>query len=99
MLFRSVLPLVVTVIGVGRMAGLRLGKHQPLAAQDDKETITTGYILPAKHADEHQPELVATDTGILRTDFTDGFEDSALMFSLLLYVSLRLVEGLTAMAK
>ena len=90
---------MVTVIGVGRMAGLRLGKHQPLAAQDDEETVTTSDIIPAKHADEHQQELVNTDTGNLHTNLTDGFDDSALMFSLLLYVSLRLVEGLTAMAK
>jgi hypothetical protein len=46
---------VVAVVGVGRMAGLRSGKHQPLSAHNHEEAVTSGHIVTPKQADEHQP--------------------------------------------
>lgn len=95
----QVLVLVIAVVGVRRVAGLRLGKHQTLAAQQHEETVTTRYEVTPKHRNEHQPKLVAADAGILRADFPDGINDLTLMLHFLLNVGLRLVEGLTATAK
>ena len=81
------------------MAGLRLGEHQALAAQKQEKTVTAGNKITTEHRNEHQPQLVAADAGILRADLTDGTDDLPLMIHLFLNVSLRLVEGLTAMAK
>ena len=95
----QVFPFMITVIGVGRVARLRSGKHQPLPTHDHEETVTSGHVVSSEHADQHQPQLVATDTRILRPDLLDGIKKLALMFNLFFYVCLRLVEGLTAMAK
>ena len=95
----QVLPFMITVIGIGRVTRLRSGKHQPLPTHDHEETVTSGYVITSEHADQHQPQLVAPDTRVLRPDFPDGIEDLALMFNLFFDVCLRLVEGLTAMAK
>ena len=91
--------LVVAVVGVRRVAGLRSGKHQPLAAQQDEETVTSWHKGTPEHADEHQPQLVAADAGILPADFPDGPDNLCLALLLGFNVGLRLVEGLTAMAK
>ena len=95
----QVLVLVVAVVGVRRVAGLRLGKHQPLAAHQHKEAVTPRHEVAPEHRYEHQPQLVAADAGILRADFPDCIYDLTLMSHLPLNVDLRLVEGLTAMAK
>ena len=97
--FYQVLVLVVAVVGVRRVARFRLGKHQPLTAQQHEEPVTSRNEVPAEQRDEHQPQLVASKTGIFITDLLDGLNDLLLMLHLLLNVSLRLVEGLTAVAK
>lgn len=81
------------------MPGLGLGKHQSFAAQNHEKTVTPRHVLTTIQGDEHQPQLVATDTGIFLADFLDGFDNLTFMFHLSLNVCLRLVEGLTAMAK
>ena len=95
----QVFVLVVAVVGVRRVAGLRFGKHQPLAAHQHEEAVTPRHEVAPEHRYEHQPQLVAADAGILRADFPDGIYDLTLMSHLPLNVGLRLVEGLTAMAK
>ena len=95
----KVLPLVVAVVGVRRVAGLRLGEHQTLAAQQHEETVTPRHEVAPEHRYEHQPQLVAPGAGILRADFPDSIDDLTLTSHLILNVGLRLVEGLTAMAK
>ena len=95
----QVLPFMITVVGVGRVTRLRSGKHQPLPTQDHKETVTSGHIVTSEHADQHQPQLIATDTRVFRPDFPDGVKELALMLNLFFDVCLRLVEGLTTMAK
>ena len=95
----EVLPLVVAVVGVRRVARLRSGKHQPPAAQDDEETVASWNEVAPEHGDEHQPQLIATYARILITDFPDSGNHILLMFQLSLNVSLRLVESLTTMAK
>jgi len=94
-----ILVLVVAVVGVRRVAGLRPWKHQTPAAQGYEETVAAGHEVAPEHGDEHQPQLVATDAGILRADFPDSVNSILLMFHLFLDVGLRLVEGLTTMAK
>ena len=94
-----VLPLVVAVVGIRRVARLRLGKHQTLTAQNRKEPVTPRDEVTTEHADEHQPQFVAAYAGILTADLHDGIDDPLLMRHLLLNVCLRLVEGLTTMAK
>ena len=81
------------------MTGFRLGKHQPLTTQQHEEAVTPWNEAASEHSDEHQPQLITADAGILLTDFLDGFDDLSLMILLFLKVSLRLVEGLTTMAK
>lgn len=97
--FNQVLVLVVAMVRVRRVTGLRLGEHQSLATQKHKETVTARNKITTEHRNEHQPQLVAADAGILRADLPDGTDDLPLMIHLFLNVSLRLVEGLTAMAK
>ena len=95
----QVLVLVVAVVGVRRVARLRLGKHQALAAHQHEEAVTPRHEVAPEHCYEHQPQLVAADAGILRADFPDSIDDLTLVSHLLLNVGLRLVEGLAAMAK
>ena len=95
----QVLVLVVAVVGVRRMTGLRFGKHQFLTAQQDVEAVAAWNKGAPEHIDEHQPQLVAAYTGILIADFLDSFDDFCLTLLFCLNVGLRLVEGLTAMAK
>ena len=97
--FYQVLVLVVAVVGVRRVAGLRLGKHQPLAAHQHEKAVPTRHEVTPEHRYEHQPKLVAAYARILLADFPDGFDELALLQHLLLNVGLRLVKGLTAMAK
>ena len=92
-------PLVVAVVGVRRVSGFRLGKHQTLAAKQHEETVTPWHEVTTEQRDEHQPQLQTAYAGILPADFPDGLHDLPLMLHLLLYVGLRLVEGLTTMAK
>ena len=87
------------MVGVGRVAGLGFGKHQPLAAQECKKTVTSRHKFVAKHVGEHQPQLIAADAGVFCTNIPDGIDNSAFILDLLLEVCLRLVEGLTAVAK
>lgn len=94
----QVLVLVIAVVGIRRVAGLRLGEHQTLAAQDGEEAVTPRHEVAPEHRYEHKPKLVAADSGILLADFPDGLDDLTLIRHLLLNVGLRLVEGLTAMA-
>ena len=71
--------LMVAVIGVGRMTRLSLGKHQTLAAQERKETVTTGHGAAAEHVDEYPPQLVAANARVFTPDFHDTRNHSALL--------------------
>ena len=95
----QVLPFVEAVVGIGRMAGFRVWEHQSSAAQDCKEAVAAWHVLASEQADQHQPQLVATYAGILGADLPHAAYNPAFMLHLLLNVGLRLVEGLTAMAK
>lgn len=95
----EVLPLVVTVVGVGRMTGLRGRKHQMMTAQKDVKTIPSHDIVPSVHVFEHQPQLKGTDAKVFLPDIPDILNKLTLTHDFLLHVDLHLVEGLTAMAK
>ena len=48
---------------------------------------------------QHEPKFIATNTWILISDFTNIIQDNFITIYLCFNISLRLVEGLTAMAK
>lgn len=97
--FYQVLPLMVTVVGIGRAPAFAGRKHQAVPAKQRIKAITTGHELPSEEGDEHDPQLVTTDTGILATYLTDGIQHETFVLYLDLNVRLGLVIGLTAMAK
>ena len=86
--FYTVLPLVVAVVGVCSASGLGFCKHEPLAAQSPEETVATGNTFPAEQVSQHQPQLVAAQTGIMFPDLTDGRNKTALIDGVTLYVCL-----------
>ena len=48
---------------------------------------------------QHEPKFIATNTRILISDLTNIIQDNLITIYLCFNISLRLVEGLTAMAK
>ena len=95
----QVFPLVIAVVGIRRVADLPGRKHQPVLPQKRAEAVATGHELLPEESDEHYPQLVAADTGILVADLTHGIKHETFTLYLCSDVGLRLVEGLTAMAK
>lgn len=95
----EVLPLVVAVVGVGRMARFGRREHQSMTAQESEETVPTHHLVPAVDVTQHEPQLVASDARILLTDFAYILQQEPFTFDFRCDVSPGLEPGLTGMAK
>lgn len=98
-ILHQVLPLVITVVRTGCVPGFGRREHQTVTAKKRKEAVTPGDELCPEKGGEHDPKLATSNAGILLSDFMYVFHYDAFALQLLLDVGLRLVEGLTAMAK
>ena len=81
------------------MARFGWREHQPVTAEDNKEAVTSHDVIAPIHVCHHQPKLIGTDAWILRADIPDALDYLTLTIHIFLNVGLRLVEGLTTMAK
>jgi hypothetical protein len=95
----KILPFVIPMVGVRRMAWFGRGQHQAVTTEQGIETVSSYHIVPTVNVTEHQPQFVASDTGILIADLTNIIQQTFLTFYYRLDVSLGLVPGLTATAK
>ena len=87
------------MVGVRCTTCLRGRKHQNMAAHQREETVTTHHLFPPVDVTQHQPQLVAADTGIFIADFTNVGEQMGVTLRFCANVSLGLVPGLTTTAK
>lgn len=87
------------MIRVGRAPSLAGRKHQVVAAQKRVEAIAPWHKIPSKEKYEHQPKFTAAYSRIRLANLTDGFQQNCMLVHLSLCVSLKLVIGLTTMAK
>lgn len=87
------------VVRTGRVPGLGRREHQAVTAKKRKEAVTSGHELCPEKGCEHAPEFITANVRILLPDFTYVFNNDTFAVQLCLDVGLRLVEGLTAMAK
>ena len=90
---------MITVVGVCGMARFGWREHQPVTAEDNKEAVTSHDIIVPIHVYHHQPKLIGTHAWILRADIPDAHDYLTLTIHFFPNVGLRLVEGLTTMAK
>ena len=97
--FHQVLPLVVAVVGVGRMADLAGREHQAVTPQQHVEAVAPGHETGAEQGAEHYPKLVTADAGVFMTDFLHVGDDDTLASRFFHDVGFQLVESLAAMAK
>ena len=95
----QVLPLMVTMVGIGCAPGFARRKHQAVSTKQRVEAVATGHEPLSEEGGEHDPQLVTTDTGILATYFTYSNQQETIILHMAPYVSLGLVIGLTTMAK
>lgn len=95
----QVLPLMVTMVGIGCAPGFARRKHQAVSTKQRVEAVATGHEPLSEEGGEHDPQLVTTDTGILATYLTYGIQHETFILHMAPYVSLGLVIGLTTMAK
>lgn len=95
----QVLPLMVTMVGIGCAPGFAGRKHQAVSTKQRVEAVATGHEPLSEEGGEHDPQLVTTDTGILATYLTYGIQHETFILHMAPYVSLGLVIGLTTMAK
>ncbi len=70
-----------------------------MTAQQCEEAVTTRYELSTIKFSQHEPKFIATNTRILISDFTNIIQDNFITIYFCFNISLRLVEGLTAMTK
>ena len=95
----QVLPLMVTMVGIGCAPGFAGRKHQAVSTKQRVEAVATGHEPLSEEGGEHDPQLVTTDTGILATYLTYGIQHETFILHMAPNVSLGLVIGLTTMAK
>ena len=95
----KVLPFVVAVIRIRCVTRLRRWKHQTVTAQDDEETVASRHVFASEKVYQHDPQFIAAYARILFTDRSDILYYLSLTGCLCFNVGLRLVEGLTTMAK
>lgn len=95
----QVLPLMVTMVGIGCAPGFARRKHQAVSTKQRVEAVATGHEPLSEEGGEHDPQLVTTDTGILATYLTYGIQHETFILHMAPNVSLGLVIGLTTMAK
>lgn len=93
-----VLPFMIAMVWIRRVAGFGLWKHQTLTSHYHKETVTFWNVITTKHANKHQPQLVTSNAWVFITYFQYWTDENSFSLNIFRYICLWLVEGLTTMA-